>query len=358
MDQEFLNTLESERQIINKHIIKLFNDVIAEDDEPFLRKFFKSDLDFLLRGGRRILPISLINTFRGISSDRDIAEYIEEIYRIAISVEMMHIGTLIHDDYIDHETVRSGNPTFHIFMHQNFKEVNVDEFENATAIYGGSLTSFLGTKILANNATFDEARKNRAILSYINGLNAITRGHLLEVFLSNRPLDEVTLEDYLILADYKRGKQMATAVELGAILGNARESQLEPLAAAMSKIGIIDQMTNDLKGSFGDPKLKSIDGDIKRGQKTILTIIANQTATPSQKKILKNILGKIDATPEEVQQVRDIFLATGAVDFTKQYAVSLKVQAINNLDTVYPGLRKENELFFYSLMDYLLESPV
>jgi geranylgeranyl diphosphate synthase type I len=352
MDQsEFRSYIAVEREKINKQIMRLFKDVIAEDDEPFLRKFFESDLDFLMQGGRRLLPITAVTTFIGLSSDRDMAESIENMYRASVSVEMLHIGNLIIDDYLDHEEVRSGNPTFHKFMTSHFADMK--EMEISAAIYGGSLTSFLGTKVLTKSH-FDEKLINRAVQAYIDGLQGVTRGHLLENYFSNRALKDITLEDYLILAEYKRGKQMETGALIGAILANARESQIRPLKLAMNKIGIIDQITNDIKGTFGDSSLKSVDNDIIQGQRTILSIIAYQNANKQQKETLISTLGNQNASKDSIEKVREIFKSTQAVEFAKSYALTLKMEAINMLKDIYPGLRKDNEDFFIQFMEYLL----
>lgn len=353
MDQtEFRAYIGNEREKINKQIMRLFKDVISEDDEPFLRKFFESDLNFLMQGGRRLLPISAINTFIGLSSERDKAESIENMYRASVSVEMLHIGNLIIDDFIDKEEMRSGKATFHKYMESQF--VGVNQMEMAAAIYGGSLTSFLGTKILTKSQ-FEEKLINRAVQAYIDGLQGITRGHLLETNFSNRPLKDISLEDYLILAEYKRGKAMECGVLIGAILANARESQLVPLKSAMNKIGIIDQITNDIKGSFGDSSLKSIDNDILQGQRTILSIIAYQNANKEQRDILQMTLGNPKASKAAVDEVRDIFIKTHAVEFAKSYALTLKTEAQNLLQQVFPGLRKENEEYFMQYIEYILD---
>ena len=74
MSKEFEEYLRKEQEKINIIIEKQFQDVIAAEEEPYLQKFFNFDREFVLRGGRRLLPISLIKTFIGLSSDKDIAE--------------------------------------------------------------------------------------------------------------------------------------------------------------------------------------------------------------------------------------------------------------------------------------------
>ena len=125
-------------------------------------------------------------------------------------------------------------------------------------------------------------------------------------------MEKITLENYLLLAGLKRGKQMETAVAIGAALANARSTQTRPLMDAMNKIGIIDQLTNDYNGIFGNPLKKSTENDIKQGQRTILTIIAYQSANDDQKARMNEVLGNMNATSEDIEDVRQIFRDTGS----------------------------------------------
>jgi geranylgeranyl pyrophosphate synthase len=361
MRKEFETYLRKEQEKINIIIEKQFQDVIAAEEEPYLQKFFNFDRDFVLRGGRRLLPISLIKTFIGLSSDKDIAELVDQVYEVSTCIEMLHISSMIEDDLIGDEELRRGLPTFHRYLSKSLASSNskitpnLQKYAQASAMYGGMLTSFLGFQIIGKSH-FDDVRKNRAMQVYREGLQGVTRGHLLNESYKLVPLEEITLENYLILAGLKRGMQMETAVGLGAILGNARQTQMEPLMQAMNKIGIIEQLINDINGSFGDPKKKSTDSDITSGQCTILTTIAFQSASPEQRKVLNATLGNEAATPEEIKAVKDIFIQTNAVEFAKYYANSLKNDAYNLLTSrVYPGLRKEIMDFFEKLLDFIME---
>lgn len=365
MSEKFQHFLESERQKINQIINSYFKKRIDEEEEPYLRKFQTYTYNFTKGPGRRILPICLVNTFFGLSSDRDISEYIEDVYNISICIELLHISSLVIDDLVDHEDIRRGLPTFHKSILTLGKLENIDEnipqleeklteYETASAIYGGNLISLLGSRIILNSR-FETKRKYDALNIFLSGLEGMTRGHLLDEHLRLKHLEDISLEDFLILSSLKRGKQMETAVGIGALLANARKSQMEPLMQAMNKIGIIDQLINDVKGSFGDPTQKSIDSDIKSGQCTILTVIAYQSASKEQKQILNATLGNVKAQPEEIDKVRTIFKETGALDFVRMYSNSLKNDVYNLLQKIYPGLKKEIMEFFNFLLGFITE---
>ena len=357
MEKEFLEYLDSEKKIINNSIQNYFQQAIQDEEEPFLREFLSFGQYFIVQGGRRLLPISLKNTFMGLSSEKDILEYSDEIYRVSVSIEMLHVSNLMIDDLIDKEEYRRGKKTFHRFISEkmtHLNEVELEEYAISSTIYGANIISLMGSQII-KNSKFNSEKKEKALALYLNGMLGMSRAHLLEEYYKQVPLEKINLENYLILAD-KRAKQMETAVGLGAIFGNVRKSQMEPLMQAMNKIGIISQIVNDIDGSFGKKSnKKSLDSDIKSGQNTILTVVAYQSADKKQKKILNKVLGNRNASSEEIKSVRDIFKDTEAVNFATIYSNNLKNDVYRNLQRVYPGLRKEIMNYYSQLLGYLTD---
>ncbi len=358
MEKEFLEYLASEKKIVNNSIQNYFQQAIQEEEEPFLREFLSFGQYFIVQGGRRLLPVALKNTFMGLSSEKDILEYSSEaIYNVSVSIEMLHVSSLMIDDLIDKEEYRRGKKTFHRFISEKMNHLNeleLEEYAISSTIYGANIISLMGSQII-KNSKFSTKRKEKALALYLNGMLGTTRAHLLEEYYKQVPLEKINLENYLILAD-KRAKQMETAVGLGAVFGNARKSQMEPLMQAMNKIGIIAQIVNDLDGSFGKKiDKKSLDSDIKSGQSTILTVIAYQSADKKQKKILNKVLGNRNASPEEIESVKDIFKDTEAVNFATIYSNNLKNDVYRNLQRVYPGLRKEIMDFYSQLLGYITD---
>ncbi len=354
MEGKFTNYISEEKKKINQIIHSFFKSIIISEEEASLRRFLKSSEDFVLQGGRRIHPISLIETFKGLAPEKYLLDFDTEIYDVSIAIELMHISSLMIDDLVDNEQFRHGKKTFHRFIldQDQTSSESPRSYQLSSAIYGGNLTSLLGSRIITQS-NFDAELKNKALQLYLSGLSGITRGHLLdEYFKHNLALNQISLENYLILAD-KRAKQMETAVGLGAIFGNARQSQMQPLLNAMNKIGIIDQMKNDFEGSFGDPTLRSIDSDIKQGHATILTVLAYQQGTEQNIITLNKTLGNPDATAEEIAEVRDIYRDTGSVNFTKMYSNSLKNDVFHLINSIYPGLRKSAMEFYKELLHYL-----
>ena len=65
--------------------------------------------DVLLAGGKRYRPIMSMLGFKAAGGG-DLAEIID----FAISAELLHTATLVHDDVYDQAKIRRGKPTIHM----------------------------------------------------------------------------------------------------------------------------------------------------------------------------------------------------------------------------------------------------
>ena len=81
---------------------------------PFL---FRSIREFTLRKGKRIRPILFLLGYLGFA-DR----VAENLYQCALSIELLHDFTLVHDDIIDKSSFRRGKPSMHAYFTEYLKK--------------------------------------------------------------------------------------------------------------------------------------------------------------------------------------------------------------------------------------------
>ena len=84
--------MQREGDKINRYITKLFDDTIKAEDNPFLSRFFTLGKNFILREGQRTLSICAMNTFMGLSSDRDIIDHLDDVYLTSIFIGTFTYG--------------------------------------------------------------------------------------------------------------------------------------------------------------------------------------------------------------------------------------------------------------------------
>ncbi|MBN2154561.1 MAG: polyprenyl synthetase family protein [Candidatus Lokiarchaeota archaeon] len=358
---DFLESVSEEQAKIDLFLRRFFNKLVNKEDNFLLKDFYGRLRDFVLSTGlaKRIRPLVLIKTFTGIALDNKIEKYLDDIYELSIAVELLHNASIIHDDVVDQDQFRRGKPTFHRLyaeMFKNFNENHYGDFKwfgNAIAIHGGDACAFLGQNLIVESK-FGATKKFAALWDYTEGMNGIAHGKIIEQYGQMKSLDNITLEDYLTVSEWKTSKQFETSASIGAALANSRLSQLKPLKQAMKYIGLAYQIQNDINDSFGNPELKSIDTDIKERRRTILLITAYHNAEKTQKKQINRILNSEEQlTKEQVDFIRSIIKSTGSLEFAKLYSKNMIQHAQQELDKIYPGLSENTTEFFQNLLEFI-----
>ncbi len=357
----FQEIMAKEREKITDTIKEIISEKISAEEDMVLRTFYQQALDNFLIKGRRRLPIAFINTYYGLTPESIIVENFEEMYRIATSIEFLYAASIIHDDIVDNEELRGGIPTFHKFFEKeltaeiernksDIKKESLMRSGASLAMFGGNILMGIGLTVL-NSSAFPESIISNATHSYIRAYHAVNRSQILEEYLKLKPLEQVTLEEYLLHAQNNRGALYENAVGIASVFANSRSAQNFKLREVFSKVGVCSQIVNDIQGSFGNKAEKSISKDIISGKHTILSIIAYQNGNDEQKSVLKAILGKADASADEIERIRGIYIDTGAVDFAKMYAANMANLAQRGLIDVFPGLKRDAYEFFISYID-------
>ncbi len=188
---------------------------------------------------------------------------------------------------------------------------------------------------------------------YQKGFSDLVEGVLLEMAMINNPnVDEDT---YMEMVYRKTATLFQKALEMGGIVAEASEAQLDAFREFGSKVGQAFQMQDDILGSFGDEAVtgKSASGDIREAKKTMLLIQALRKSNPKQKKVLETLLGKDDLTVDEVEEVRTVFRESGALESTEAIRDKLLQEAQTALKNTDPPLDSEYLEFLIMLSEFL-----
>ncbi|MBS7288781.1 MAG: polyprenyl synthetase family protein [Candidatus Freyarchaeota archaeon] len=338
---------------VNAAINEFLDAKIAHAFTPYHAEYYSNIREFVMRGGKRLRPVSLVNAYFGVGGRNR-----GDIYKASISVELLHNATLIHDDLIDHDETRRGKETFHVkyrnWYNENFKGGRGDDFGMTMAILGGNTVYNLGVEALLE-AGFSAELTCEAISRYQRVFEELIEGVMFETILSMK--EKVSFNEYMQMIKMKTAALLEASVEIGAILGGGSEEQVQALKEYSVLVGQAFQIQDDILGTFGDEEEtgKPTDGDIKEGKKTALVVYALEAAGPTELSVLKSVLGKRDASPSEVEKVRKIFLDTGALKKARETAIKLKDEAKKKIKSLNPPLANEAEEYFLGLADFVVE---
>ncbi len=350
--------LKEEIALIEQALNSYFQEKMeaAASLSPVTRTFYDNIREYIMRGGKRLRP-TLITV--GYKTIKEVVE-LEKLYQAALALELLHNGSLLHDDLIDHDESRRGGPTFHV-VYRNWFSNNVkpdpakaEDFGMALAILGGDALINMGAQMLTQSDLPDDI--GMKCLSYYQlGFQNLVEGVLLE--LSMVSSKDVTPELYLQMIYMKTAVLFEHALLMGATMARATESQLQALSTFGKKVGQAFQVQDDILGTFGDEKVtgKPTDGDIREGKKTMLVIQAYRLANEEQHQILDSFLGKSDIAPKEVDQVRDVLNECGALEISQKIMNQLLHDGQSALDTANPPLIPKYKQFLLDISEFLVK---
>ncbi|MBI2034576.1 MAG: polyprenyl synthetase family protein, partial [Candidatus Levybacteria bacterium] len=233
----------------------------------------------------------------------------------AAAHEIFHTAILAHDDVIDQSATRRGKPSLH-------KAIGDNHYGVSQAISLGDAGFFLAMKIIAESK-FSESVKNKALRIFTDSMLDTAVGEMLDVALpKEKNLKE---KDVLKIAMLKTARySFAAPLTLGAKL-NHPEGELDlHLPASLDRfginLGIAFQIQDDILGIFGDEKEtgKSVQSDISEGKITFLLTHALKHADKKMLDFLKRNYGKGDIAKTDAKKIREIFVKTGAYDYSRK----------------------------------------
>ncbi|MFX0006769.1 MAG: polyprenyl synthetase family protein [Promethearchaeota archaeon] len=337
---------------INNAIKLLYEKKLNTVQNQFLKDYYSELKDYFLSGGKRIRPLLCIASFNAFNKEDE-----NDIVQPSIGVEFLHNASLIHDDIIDRDNFRRGNPSFHYRFrnyHQkyNLKKMNDIDFGNSIGIIGGDSAFFLGIEAyLFNN--FDVDRNLKAIKLYEQGFIDIANGVLIETDMVNRK--DLTISDYIKMISLKTGALLEKSILIGATYAKVNENVMNDLSVYGINLGIIFQIIDDILGTFGDEKVtgKPTDGDIREGKKTCLFIDAFNNLDDKDKDKLEKLIEKSDMTDYDVQNVKELFLNANAIDSCKELADSYFKEASSSLENLKTEINSSEVEFYEDLLKFV-----
>lgn len=287
---------------------------------------------------------------------------------VAAAYELFQTAILIHDDIIDRSETRRGRKTIH--AHSRDVElargtqdpehvVNAKHFGIARAICIGDYGMFEANYQLAH-AKVDDATKVRLLKEFANTQLITLEGEITDVMLPYEPIDPAQkYEDYdyainQIYRDKTAWYTLAGPLIIGTICGGGDFDLEIKLRDIAMPLGVAFQIKDDLLGMYGDEKAigKPAISDMVEAKQTFIFGYAYKHANPTQRETLDRLYGNQNATPEDLQTVRDIFTATGAQAYAEDKVATLSQESLALISQM--DIDPEYQALLRGLVYYLL----
>jgi heptaprenyl diphosphate synthase len=240
-------------------------------------------------GGKRLRPALAVAGASVVVTD-----VTDDVIQGGVSVELVHLGSLYHDDVMDEATIRRG-----------VESVNA-RWGNLVAIVAGDFLLARASEIAA------------ALGTEVAQLLAATIGRLCEGQVTElRTAYDVhrSEEAYLTSIAGKTAALMASSARIGALTAGADRPTVDALTAFGQAFGMVFQMVDDVLDVIGTEESlgKPAGHDLVEGVYTLPTIRA--LTVPKAGDDLRAILGRPLAEPER-DKARSIIRSTDAVEAT------------------------------------------
>jgi heptaprenyl diphosphate synthase len=256
-------------------------------------------------GGKRLRPaLTLAASYA--ASGRGATAATAEAVTGAAAVELVHLGSLYHDDVIDEAETRRGVPSVNARW-SNIVAILAGDYLLAQA---SSLAASLGADVAGLLATT---------------IGELCRGQVLELqhlFDTDR-----TEESYLSAIEGKTASLMATACRIGGMVSGAADDTLDALTQFGHHLGMCFQIVDDvLDVTRSEAELgKPVGNDVAEGVYTLPVIYAL-----TAHRALRDELGRVRAR-DELAAVVDL-LPRGAVDAAMAVARTHALKATEALE--------------------------
>ncbi|MFQ5854551.1 MAG: polyprenyl synthetase family protein [Anaerolineae bacterium] len=316
---------------------------------------------YIESSGKSLRPAVLLLSCGAVGGDEDKA------LPAAAAVEVYHTWTLVHDDIIDRDEKRRGRPSLHAeFCERAIEELGYTETEArhygmSIAILAGDVQQGWSVSLLCE--LYSEKSIDPCVVLYlIDNLkmqvqSTLVEGETLDIQYSKRFIESLNERLIVDMLWKKTGVLYEFAGRAGAVIGlnscDSNNELVKELSAFASKCGIAFQLQDDILGIVGDEDLlgKPVGSDLREGKRTTIVYYALNQANSCEKARLLDILGKEQATIDEVTEAVHLLRRLGGIEYTKSLARSYVNQAIPHLDRI-PDSRYKDLLSMWA--EYLI----
>ena len=279
---------------------------LARSDNPFVDEVSRH---VIAAGGKRFRPLLVV--LASMLADDAEADRVE---RAALVVELIHVGSLYHDDVMDEAELRRG-----------IASVNA-RWGNSVAILVGDLLFSRASSVVATLGTDYVALQAATFARLVHGQVAELVGPTSE----GDPL-----EHYLRVVADKTGSLIAMSAIFGGMVAGVPASTLEALGRFGEEIGVVFQLSDDVIDIASDTSGKTPGTDLREGVPTLPALLARRSARPQDARLVE-LLGR-PLGDAEVGEALALLRAHPAMDEARAYITARAEVARGHLAPLPPG---------------------
>lgn len=282
---------------------ELFDAALAHEDD-----FLGQALDYVRRRqGKMMRPLLVV------LMAKELGEVSVNSLRSAVTLELLHTASLVHDDVVDESGERRGQ-----------RSVN--------AVYDNKVAVLVGDYLLSTSLLQAAQTNNIHVVEIISRLGGtLSEGEVYQ--LANIRKERISEEAYFHIIHHKTAALFAACAELGAISAGGDADYVARAKRFGELVGLCFQIRDDIFDYFEDSKIgKPTGNDMLEGKLTLPAIYAIQHADNERVTQLAARVKSGEASAAEIAELVDYIKSHGGIEYAERRMRELHNEAIQLLD--------------------------
>lgn len=282
---------------------ELFDAALAHEDD-----FLGQALDYVRRRqGKMMRPLLVV------LMAKELGKVSVNSLRSAVTLELLHTASLVHDDVVDESGERRGQ-----------RSVN--------AVYDNKVAVLVGDYLLSTSLLQAAQTSNIHVVEIISRLGGtLSEGEVYQ--LANIRKEHISEEAYFHIIYHKTAALFAACAELGAISAGGNADYVARAKRFGELVGLCFQIRDDIFDYYEDSKIgKPTGNDMLEGKLTLPVIYAIQHADNERVTQLAARVKSGDASAAEIAELVDYTKSHGGIEYAERRMRELHNEALQLLD--------------------------
>lgn len=282
---------------------ELFDAALAHEDD-----FLGQALDYVRRRqGKMMRPLLVV------LMAKELGKVSVNSLRSAVTLELLHTASLVHDDVVDESGERRGQ-----------RSVN--------AVYDNKVAVLVGDYLLSTSLLQAAQTSNIHVVEIISRLGGtLSEGEVYQ--LANIRKEHISEEAYFHIIYHKTAALFAACAELGAISAGGNADYVARAKRFGELVGLCFQIRDDIFDYYEDSKIgKPTGNDMLEGKLTLPVIYAIQHADNERVTQLAARVKSGEVSAAEIAELVDYTKSHGGIEYAERRMRELHNEALQLLD--------------------------
>ena len=251
----------------------------------------------------------------------------------ALSLELLHTASLVHDDVVDESDKRRGQ-------------------SSVNAIYNNKVSVLVGDYMLATSLKHSAMTGSIRIVDLVARLGQnLAEGEIIQ--LTNINASEFSEEVYYDVIRKKTAALFTASAEAGAVAVNSSDEMVQNARLFGEMIGIAFQIKDDIFDYYSSGEIgKPTGNDMSEGKLTLPALHVLNTLGDEKMCQLAFRIKSLDVTDAEISLFIDYVKKNGGIEYARQVMVDYRNKALDLLPSTADTTIKDA---LTAYIDYVIE---